>query len=84
MSMPSARRRALLEQIRAALVARGSDVVTAGQQALVVLEGLVRRQAAALVFTDVFRLLGVLFLLVLPLLFLMRRPRSAHGAGAAH
>jgi DHA2 family multidrug resistance protein len=76
--------RALFEQIRAALEARGSDVVTAGQQALVIVNGLVRRQAAALAFTDVFRLLGILFLLVLPLLFLMRRPRAGRGAGPAH
>ncbi len=76
--------RALYDQIRAALVARGSDVVTAGQQAMIIISGLVRRQAAALAFTDVFRLLGILFLLVLPLLLIMKRPRTSRGHGPGH
>jgi len=75
---------ALFAQIQGALMARGSDAVTAGQQALVVVNGFVQRQAAALAFTDVFRILGVLFLLVLPLLPLMKRPRSGRGPSAAH
>jgi len=76
--------RALFEQVRAGLVAAGSDAVTAGQQALVVVGGMVRRQAAALAFNDVFHLLGVLFLVAMPLLFVMRRPRTGRGAGPAH
>jgi MFS transporter, DHA2 family, multidrug resistance protein len=75
--------RSLFAQIQAALVARGSDAVSAAQQALIIVNGMVQRQAAALAFSDVFRTLGVLFLVVLPLLFLMRRPRT-RNAGAAH
>ena len=35
-------------------------------------------------FVDIFRLLGVMFLLLLPLVLLMRRPKGAAGAQAAH
>lgn len=33
---------------------------------------------------DVVRLLGLMFLLLLPLVLLMRRPKGAAGASAAH
>jgi hypothetical protein len=38
--------------------------------------GQVERHAAILSFLDVFRLLGVIFLLALPLVLLMKKPRS--------
>jgi len=44
----------------------------------------VARQAAMISFVTIFRLLGVLFLLLLPLLLLMKRPRTGGGPVAAH
>ena len=41
---------------------------------------IVQRQAAILTFNDVFRFMGILILIVVPLSFLMRRPRSKRGA----
>jgi DHA2 family multidrug resistance protein len=76
--------RALLEQLRAAFVARGADLATAARQAQAAVWGLVQRQASMLSFTDVFRLLAVLFLALLPLLFLMRSPRAGRGPAAMH
>jgi DHA2 family multidrug resistance protein len=76
--------RALLDQLRAAFVARGADLVTATQQARAAAFGLVQRQAAMLSFTDVFRLMAVLFVSLLPLLFLMRTPRAGRGPAALH
>jgi len=35
-------------------------------------------------FTDVFRLLAVLFVALLPLLLLMRSPRAGRGPAALH
>ncbi len=35
-------------------------------------------------FVDVFRLLGFIFLCLLPLVLLMKRPRTTAGAAAAH
>ena len=46
--------------------------------------GLVQQHAAMLSFVDVFRLLGVIFLCLLPLVLLMKRPRTTAGAAAAH
>ncbi len=46
--------------------------------------GMVQRQAAMLSFVDLFRLLGVMFLLLLPLILLMKRPRQAAAPGGAH
>ena len=76
--------RALLEQLRAAFVARGADLATAARQAEAAVWGLVQRQAAMLSFTDVFRLMEVLFIALLPLLFLMRTPRAGRGPVAMH
>jgi MFS transporter, DHA2 family, multidrug resistance protein len=76
--------RTMLEQLRGAFVARGADVVTATEQARVALFGMVQREATMLAFTDIFRLLSVMFVAMLPLLFLMRSPRRRGGVGAAH
>jgi DHA2 family multidrug resistance protein len=76
--------RALLEQLRAAFVARGADLATATEQARAAVFGLVQRQAAMLSFTDVFRLMALLFVALLPLLFLMRTPRAGRGSAAIH
>jgi hypothetical protein len=44
----------------------------------------VRQQAAMLSFVDVFRTLGAVFLLMVPLVFLMRPPRRVAPAAALH
>jgi DHA2 family multidrug resistance protein len=76
--------RALLEGMRAAFMARGADLATATQQAQAAAFGLVERHAAMLSFTDVFRLMALLFVSLLPLLFLMRTPRAGRGPAAMH
>ncbi len=65
----------LFERLKAGFMAAGSDAVTAGHQALGVLAGMVRQQAALLAYLDAFRWLGWLTVVILPLVFLMRRPR---------
>jgi MFS transporter, DHA2 family, multidrug resistance protein len=77
--------RAMLEQLRSAFVAQGSDLVTAAQRARLALFGMVEREAMMLSFTDIFRWLALLFLAMLPLLLLMQSPRRGRpGPGAAH
>jgi DHA2 family multidrug resistance protein len=77
--------RTLLEQLRAGFLARGADLVTATDQARAAAFGLVQRQAAMLSFSDVFRLLALLFLVILPLLLVMQSPRAGRGgAGGMH
>jgi DHA2 family multidrug resistance protein len=75
----------LLAQITNGLVAAGSDMVTATQRAYVILNGMLFRQASMVSFVMLFRLLGIIFLLMIPLVFIMRRPKGGGGsATAAH
>jgi DHA2 family multidrug resistance protein len=73
-----------LNQITQGLIAGGADVATATQRAYMILHGMVMRQAAMVSFVTVFRLLGVLFLIMLPLVLLMRRPAKGSAPAAAH
>jgi MFS transporter, DHA2 family, multidrug resistance protein len=54
------------------------------QQAFGSIWGMVQRQASALAFFDAFRLLGVIFICMLPLILLMRRPKKRGGGMATH
>ena len=73
---------ASIESARQGFIASGSDPVTATQRAYAAVFGAVQHQAAMTSFVDLFRLLGVIFLLLLPLVLLMRRPRGPAPAGA--
>jgi len=74
--------RSSLEAARGGFFASGSDPYTATQRAYGAVFGAVQRQASMVAFVDVFRLLGIIFLLLLPLVLLMRRPRGRAPAGA--
>ena len=65
-----------------ALVAHGSDPAAAAHQAYGAVWGMVLRQASMISFVDTFRAMGIVFLLVIPLVFLMKRPKG-QGRGAA-
>jgi DHA2 family multidrug resistance protein len=67
----------MLDAARAAFVASGSDFYTATQQAYRAVWGTVLRQSSMVAFVDVFRILSLVFLLVVPLVLLMKRPRSS-------
>ena len=75
---------AWLAQIVNGLVAAGSDAVTAGERGLMILRGLLLREASMVSFVQIFRLLGVTFLVMIPLVFVMRRPKGRSSAAAAH
>ncbi len=68
--------RGFLEQIRAGFVARGMDLYTATQAAYAALSGMVNQQAVMVAFVQLFRVLAVVFAAVVPLVFLMRRPKA--------
>ena len=70
-----------LEQV---FMSRGADAVTAAHQAEGAVWGMVLRQASMLSYNDVFRFLGGMFLVLLPLLFLMRKPKGGKGPPMAH
>jgi len=68
--------------IQAGLQARGSDAATAHRQALVVLHGLISQQAAVVAFDYVFALVGMVFIVCLPVVLLIR-DRDLEQMGAA-
>jgi DHA2 family multidrug resistance protein len=72
----------MLAQLRAALMARGSDLATATRRSYALAAYMVERQSSMLAFIDVFRLLGIIFILIIPLIWLMKRPRLRKGNAA--
>jgi DHA2 family multidrug resistance protein len=76
----------LLNKVRSSLIAGGSDPVTAAQKTNAMLFGMVQRQAAMLSFIDLMRLFGILFVLILPLVLLVKPPRTSKSLSdeAAH
>jgi MFS transporter, DHA2 family, multidrug resistance protein len=61
---------------REAFIRAGSDPVTATTRAYAAMSGMVHRQATMVAFVEIFTLLGMIFLFLVPLVFLMKRPRG--------
>jgi len=74
----------MLRGLQATMMTQGNDAHLAQRKALAAIWGMVQRQAAMVSFVDTFLAMAVVFLLVLPLLFLMRKPRHHGGPGAMH
>ena len=74
----------LFFQMRGAFMAAGADISTATDRAYAAMFGMVQRQAAIVSFVGLFQLLGLVFIIVMPLVLLMKRPRAGGGAAAAH
>jgi MFS transporter, DHA2 family, multidrug resistance protein len=72
-----------LAGLQQVFVAKGADAVTANHRAHAALWGMVQQQASMLSYNDVFRFLGWMFLVMLPLLFLMEKPKGK-GPTMAH
>lgn len=76
--------RMTLDSIRALFMAGGSGASLATDQAYAAVAGMLHRQAAMIAFIDVTRLLGVIFIVAIPLVFLMKRPRHGPEPPAGH
>ena len=74
----------MLSQLKAGFIAAGADAATATNRAYYALSGMLQRQAAMVSFVTIFRGLGFLFLILIPLVLLMRRPRSGAVVDAGH
>jgi DHA2 family multidrug resistance protein len=72
------------ESAKNAFLARGADITTATQRAYASLFANVQQQASMVAFVSIFRLLGVIFLVLVPLVLLMKKPRGGGGAMGAH
>ncbi len=73
----------MLQAARAWFMSHGMDAVTATKQAYAALFGVLGQQASMVAFIYAFRLLGLMFLLVMPLILLMKKPthKAEPGAG---
>ena len=78
------RTRMLLDQIRGGFMSRGMDFSTATSAAYAALSGMVSRQAVMVAFVQLFRILALVFVIVIPLVFIMKRPKAGQPAVAAH
>src|SRR5215468_692778 len=76
--------RALLDQIRGGFMAGGMDFTTATRAAYTALSGMVSQQAVMVAFVQLFRILAVVFAVVIPLVFIMRKPKAGQPTVAAH
>jgi DHA2 family multidrug resistance protein len=75
----------MMMSLKNGMMAAGMDATTAAQQAYAMAFAMVQRQAAMLSYIDVFRLLAVLFVVVIPLILIMRKPKQGGGgSGVAH
>jgi len=70
---------AMLHGLATDLQGKGSSAAGAMQQAGALLYGEVQRQAAMLAFIDVFWLLGIVCLCMIPLMFLIKKAPPHHG-----
>jgi MFS transporter, DHA2 family, multidrug resistance protein len=67
-----------------AIMAKGADPVQAAAQAQGIFYGMAQRHAAMLAFADVFSIMGIAFLLIIPMALLMKKGVGSEGAVAAH
>ena len=77
---PATRR--ALEGAQAMLMRRGVDAATAKRRALAMIYGSVMRQSTALSFLTAFRIMGILFLAVTPLVLMMRKSATKAAPAA--
>jgi len=73
-----------LEQARQVFMHAGSDWATATHQAQAEVYAMVQQQASLLSFIEVFRLMGMLFFAVIPMMLLMRREAGREHGSVAH
>jgi DHA2 family multidrug resistance protein len=78
------RTRLMLDQLKGGFMSAGADAVTAGERSVAAMHGMLAQQATMVTFVSIFRLLGGIFLLLIPLIALMKRPKGRPSAAAAH
>src|SRR5881296_3360987 len=74
----------MLNGLQLKLVAAGSTAAHANAQAHGMVYGTIQRQAAMLAFLDDFKMLGIVFFAVIPVLVMMRKPKAPAGGVPVH
>jgi DHA2 family multidrug resistance protein len=73
----------MLAGAKATLVAGGYSATDAAHRAWAMVDGMVQQQASMLAFNDAFWILGMMFLLIAPAIFLMRSNKPGSGETTA-
>ena len=71
-----------LNLLKNGMIAKTGDAATAADQALTMMSRMVDKQAYLLSYLDTFRMLSYFFIGLLPLVFLIRRPKGSNPAAA--
>lgn len=66
---------AKMNALKAAATARGADAMTAEKSSLGIIYGIVQREAAMLAYNRIFWVVGLSFLVIIPFLLLLKKPR---------
>jgi MFS transporter, DHA2 family, multidrug resistance protein len=74
----------MLTGTQARLVAAGSGLSQASSQAHGMVYNIVQRQAVMLAFVDNFKMLGVVFLAVIPVMLMLKKPKAPAGNVPVH
>jgi DHA2 family multidrug resistance protein len=80
----SAAYRNTLNGLHTVFVSGGKSAADATVRAQAMIGGMVQKQAAMLAFVDNFKLLGVVFLVVIPILLMLKRPKGPAGDVPVH
>jgi DHA2 family multidrug resistance protein len=73
-----------LEMLRQFLFSQGADPHAAAAQSQAMMFGMVQQQAAILAYVEAFRILSLIFLLLVPLILIMKKPKARQKPMAAH
>jgi MFS transporter, DHA2 family, multidrug resistance protein len=76
--------RGMLSGLQTKLVVAGSSLSHATSQAQTMIYNTVQRQAAMMAFIDNFKMLGIVFFAVIPILLMMKKPRVPAGGVPVH
>jgi len=74
----------MMNGMKGMMMTQGADPATAQRMANGMVENIIRQQAAIMSFNDIFWLLALMFLAMLPFILLMRPPRKKGGAQMMH
>ncbi|MCL2760917.1 MAG: DHA2 family efflux MFS transporter permease subunit [Desulfuromonadales bacterium] len=73
-----------LQALKQAMIIRGIDPVTAENKALGMIYGNIQKQAAMLSYNRIFWIVGVSFIVIMPLLLLLKKPSRANPPANVH
>ncbi len=80
----SLRYQSMLASLTNAFTSAGGSPTGAAAQARGMIYGIIQRQAAMLSFLDDFKLLGIVFFAIIPVFFLLKRPKMSGGSVPVH